>query len=233
MHLSGNGICEIANEDDNSVIFSDVGQLLLQQHGSTVHHHHHQPVHSSTTPTPSPPLTPGTSVKTFAKLKKLVWLDLSGNRINHISANYLPKPLVTLDLSRNILPALPTQAIQHLHDLKILSLKDNLIAQLADVELVTRLRLEKLDLSVNNIDEMPADLFNGTAHVKSINFDKNFLKHLPAQAFHNMATVHLVLAFNRLQVSNMRSFDLFCYRLRSRLSVVILFVIIIKTMIHQ
>lgn len=213
MHLSGNGICEIANEDDNSVIFSDVGQLLLQQHGSTVHHHH-QSVHPSTTPTPPPPsaplqpLTPGTSVKTFAKLKKLVWLDLSGNRINHISANYLPKPLVTLDLSRNILPALPTQAIQHLHDLKILSLKDNLIAQLADVELVTRLRLEKLDLSVNNIDEMPADLFNGTAHVKSINFDKNFLKHLPAEAFHNMATVHLVLAFNRLQVSIL-SFEFF------------------------
>lgn len=211
MHLSGNGICEIANEDDNSVIFSDVGQLLLQQHGSTVVHHHHQSVHPSTTPTtspppPLPPLTPGTSVKTFAKLKKLVWLDLSGNRINHISANYLPKPLVTLDLSRNILPALPTQAIQHLHDLKILSLKDNLIAQLADVELVTRLRLEKLDLSVNNIDEMPADLFNGTAHVKSINFDKNFLKNLPAEAFHNMATVHLVLAFNRLQVSTLKKF---------------------------
>lgn len=232
MHLSGNGICDITSEDDiNNYILDDVGQQMLLQpplDGGSSNLISTTQATTTSTAAPIPPPPPPSSIsstatpmKTFAKLKKLVWLDLSGNRINHISANYLPKALVTLDLSRNILPAVPTHAIQHLHDLKILLLKDNLISQLFDVELgggavggggnnahtnsatitnnPNRLRMEKFDLSINNIDTIPDRLFNGTAHVKAINFDKNYLTHLPANAFHNLATAHLVLAFNRLQ----------------------------------
>lgn len=212
MHLSGNGICDITSEDDiNNYILDDVGQMLLQPplDGNTSTQAPTTIAAAAAAAAVAPSSGSTTPTKTFAKLKKLVWLDLSGNRINHISANYLPKALVTLDLSRNILPAVPTHAIQHLHDLKILLLKDNLISQLFDVELggaIGRLRLEKFDLSINNIDTIPDRLFNGTVHVKAINFDKNYLTHLPANAFHNLATAHMVLAFNRLQSINAAAF---------------------------
>lgn len=146
--------------------------------------------------------------KTFPKLRKLVWLDLSGNRINHISTNYLPKPLVTLDLSRNIFDTFSENFLQHLHDLKILSFRDNLIENVAGIGLMSlRLRLEKLDLSLNHIDELPSYLFNGTIQAKAINFDKNFIEHIPAHTFSGTGPiVHMVLAFNRLHTIDIDAF---------------------------
>lgn len=106
------------------------------------------------------PSTKQQQYKTFAKLKKLVWLDLSSNRIQHLGNNTLPKTLVTLDVSRNCLSAFPTAALDHLNDLRILSLKDNLLTKLNDITFQTfKTHLEKIDLSQNNIDELPQYLF--------------------------------------------------------------------------
>lgn len=138
-------------------------------------------------------------IKTFSKLRKLVWLDLGDNRISHISSNYLPRSLVTIDLSRNIFVELPINVLEHLHDLKVLSVRDNLITKVADIRLANKLRLEKLDISSNAIETLPAYLFNGSVHVKAINFGKNFIGAIPADAFRNLGTVHMVLAFNQIE----------------------------------
>lgn len=145
--------------------------------------------------------------KTFSKLKKLVWLDLSANRIQHVGLNTLPKTLVTLDLSRNLLSMFPTVMVEHLRDLRILSLKDNLLTKLNDITFQTfKTHLEKIDLSQNNIDELPQHLFNHTTRIKAINFDKNFITSIPSEAFSKMNTVHLVLSFNHLRDVDVNAF---------------------------
>ncbi|XP_052867194.1 chaoptin [Anopheles cruzii] len=144
--------------------------------------------------------------KPFAKLKKLVWLDISSNRIAHISPNTFPRSLVTIDLSKNLLTQFPTAFLEHLHDLRVLSLRDNLIAKLGggggpgpEPPVPVRIRLEKLDLSLNHVEELPPQLFNGSVRIKAINFDKNFIRHLPADSFQGLNIVHMVLAFNFIE----------------------------------
>ncbi|XP_058450252.1 chaoptin [Malaya genurostris] len=188
LHISGNSITEVSfftHEDKRS----NHTVPTFQASSSIINAKQHQP---------SPPLQLQT--KPFAKLKKLVWLDISSNRIAHISPNTFPKSLVTIDLSKNILGQFPAGVLEHLHDLRILSLKDNLIAKLTGVELgVVKIKFEKLDLSVNLIDELPSSLFNGTVRVKAINFDKNYIRSIPAEAFRDLGVIHMVLAFNFIE----------------------------------
>lgn len=138
-------------------------------------------------------------MKTFTKLRKLIWIDLSDNRIGSINLNIFPRSLVTIDLSRNIIGNLPVPIFEHLHDLKILSLKDNLIKNLDGIEFLYRLHMEKLDLSVNDISKIPMNLFNSSVRVKALNFDKNFIQFIPFEAFKNIGIIHLVLAFNFIE----------------------------------
>ena len=145
--------------------------------------------------------------KTFSKLKKLVWLDLSSNRIQHIGLNTLPKTLLTLDISKNLLSAFPAIMLEHLRDLRILSLRDNLLTKLNDVTFQSfKTHLEKVDLSQNNIDELPQHLFNHTTRIKAINFDKNFITFIPSDAFHSMNLVHLVLSYNHIRSVDVGAF---------------------------
>lgn len=170
LHLSENSISEITfNHDEKKHNYSTSALSSLP---ALIEMHYVGP----------DPSTKQQPYNTFFKLKKLVWLDLryvlerrscclltvqasfyfvtlSSNRIQHIGAN-LPKTLVTLDLSRNLLPAFPTAMLDHLHDLRILSLKDNLLTKLNDITFQTfKTHFEKLDLSQNNIDELPQYLF--------------------------------------------------------------------------
>jgi Leucine-rich repeat (LRR) protein len=145
--------------------------------------------------------------KTFSKLKKLVWLDLSSNRIQHIGLNTLPKTLLTLDISRNLLSVFPTSMLEHLRDLRILSLRDNLLTKLSEITFQAfKTHLEKIDLSQNNIDELPQHLFNHTTRIKAINFDKNFITFVPSDAFHSMNLVHLVLSYNHIRSVDANAF---------------------------
>lgn len=150
----------------------------------------------------------------LSKLRKLLWLDLSNNRIYHISANYLPRTLVTVDLSRNLLAIFPQQLFEHLYDLRILSLRDNLIKNLHSTKLETlrliRMHLEKLDLGMNSIEEIHSDWFQNSysdVHIKALNLEKNYIKTLPENAFKGTAIVHLVLAFNQIQRIHVNAFD--------------------------
>lgn len=134
--------------------------------------------------------------KQFYRLRKLVWLDLSANRISHVATNYFPRSLVTIDLSRNILTNIPGSFFEHLHDLKILSLKDNLISHLEMLN-TRNVYFEKLDLSLNLFDDLTK--FNTSLRVKAINFDKNFLQVIPPDVFCKLGVVHMVLAFNLIE----------------------------------
>ncbi|ETN64579.1 GPCR class b orphan receptor 1 [Anopheles darlingi] len=200
LHISGNSISEVSfythdeKRQNHTAPNSQASMINAKLFGSTG-----MPGQSGSGPMVQS--GPGGS-KPFAKLKKLVWLDISSNRIAHISPNTFPKSLVTIDLSRNILTQFPTAFLEHLHDLRVLSLKDNLIGKLGAIpepSLAGRIRLEKLDLSLNLIEELPSQLFNGTVRIKVINFDKNFIRHLPADTFQGLNVVHMVLAFNFIE----------------------------------
>lgn len=191
LHVSENEISEITfNHDEKKHNFSTSALSSLP---SLIQMHH--PLPEPQQQQQIPPIKPQ-SFKTFAKLRKLVWLDLSSNRISHVG-NTLPKSLVTVDLSRNVISQFPTSMVEHLHDLRILNLRDNIITKLADISFqLNKMHLEKIDLSSNIIDELPENLFNRTVHIKAINFDKNFITFVPSNAFFNMNLVHLVLSFN-------------------------------------
>lgn len=145
--------------------------------------------------------------KDFSNLRKLVWLDLSSNRIHHIGANALPKSIVTLDLSKNLLSSLPISIQTHLCDLRILYMRDNLLSSLDNISFKgLRSHLEKVDLSQNHIFSIPQNLFNQSTHVKALNFDRNYLTHLPSHAFTNTNILHLILSNNYISEINSNAF---------------------------
>ena len=206
MHLSENSISEISyNHDEkkhnySTSALSSLPSLIQMHHSVTDLQQQQQQQQLSQSKQQQP-------YKTFSKLRKLVWLDLSSNRILHIGLNTLPKTLVTIDLSRNLLSSFPTVVSEHLHDLRILSLKDNLISKLNDISFQTsKTHLEKIDFSINNIDELPTHLFNRTAHIKAINFDKNYITLVPANAFAGMNIVHMILSFNYIEDIDVNAF---------------------------
>ena len=103
---------------------------------------------------------------------------MSNNRIYHISPNFLPRSLVTIDLSSNLLTNFPQQIFEHLHDIRIISLRDNLLrnVQAREPRLV-RMHLEKLDLGLNLIEHLETDWFQNNSsdvHVRALNLEKNF-----------------------------------------------------------
>ncbi|XP_055681985.1 chaoptin [Lutzomyia longipalpis] len=145
--------------------------------------------------------------KTFAKLRKLVWLNLGENRLSYVGPNSLPRSLVTCDFSRNVLTELPVVAFEHLHDIKIISAKDNLIVSINGVQFVNRLHLEKLDLSFNELTHIPSQMLNSTIRSKAINLENNFLVNLPPNAFQGTSAMHIVLAFNRIAFADAMAFS--------------------------
>uniref|UniRef100_A0A336MLY2 CSON003104 protein n=1 Tax=Culicoides sonorensis TaxID=179676 RepID=A0A336MLY2_CULSO len=213
LHLSSNTISEITQLHTNSgSSFSNNNNISSASSSSSILSS------SAIIPTMSGSNSaPSSDMRTFSKLRKLVWLDLSNNRIAHVSYNLMPKSLVTIDLSRNVLSTFPMSLVEHLRDLKILNLRDNLIGKLYNIEFSIQLSgkpqqrpaysLEKLDLSQNVIDEIPSNLFNSTIRIKALSLDKNFIKRIPGNAFRDMGVVHLVLAFNYISEIDENGFD--------------------------
>ncbi|KAI8120976.1 Chaoptin [Lucilia cuprina] len=149
--------------------------------------------------------------KPFNRLQKLLWLDLSNNRIYHITPNFLPRSLITIDLSGNLLATFPHQLFEHLYDLRIISLRDNLLRSVQNKELrQVRMHLEKLDMGQNLIDVLDTDCFQtnySDVHIRALNLEKNYIRELPAAVFKEIGIVHLVLAFNVIERIHMQAFE--------------------------
>ncbi|XP_058981157.1 chaoptin isoform X2 [Musca domestica] len=149
--------------------------------------------------------------KPFNRLQKLLWLDLSNNRIYHISPNFLPRSLITIDLSGNLLSAFPHHLFEHLYELRIISLRDNLVKSLMTKDQrQVRIHLEKLDMGKNLIEALETDCFQtnySDVHIRALNLEKNYIRHLPAAVFRDIGTVHLVLAFNEIERIHVNAFE--------------------------
>lgn len=132
-------------------------------------------------------------------LRKLTWLDVSDNRISHIAANYLPRFIITLNLSDNLFTEVPVNMLEHLHQLRSLFMRNNLIKSLTNIEQHPNVMLlERFDVSYNAIEEFPTEMFNRNSTIKIIIMEKNLLRRLPANGFRNLSTSRIALAHNRL-----------------------------------
>lgn len=134
----------------------------------------------------------------FSKLRKLSWLDVSDNRISHIAPNYLPRIIITLNLSDNLFTEVPVNMLQHLHQLRSLFMRNNLLKTLANIEdYPSAMLLERIDFSYNTIDDVQ-HLFNANSTIKIIILEKNWIRQLKARAFYNLSTSRIALAYNRI-----------------------------------
>lgn len=188
INLSDNSICEIESHPDDQLSNGvDTGRSLSSRKRTSKHYQFGF-------------LKTETKIddhKSFADLQRLMWLDLSGNRLPSVDASLMPNSLVTLDLSRNVFQQMPTRVFE-LPNLKILLLAGNLLQSIQVVDNDQKVRLEKLDLSENMIQRFHTDLLTGVRS-NAINLAKNSIQFLDADSFAGMNVVHLVLAFNRLE----------------------------------
>lgn len=179
------------DSDDNGVVKSDIDGSI-----------------DSLMSQPSSLATTATSTNTFSKLNELFWLDLSDNRISYISSNYLPRLLYNLDLAGNLFTEIPVNVIDHLHHLKIFSLRNNLITHLTDVKLANnQLNLKKFDMQKNLIKVLPPYLFNGSIDAEVLMLDKNLISKLPNDAFKNLSVNDLSLSHNRINAISDGAFN--------------------------
>ncbi|XP_060663603.1 chaoptin isoform X1 [Drosophila nasuta] len=210
LHLAGNDITEVTPAGSLDLV-SNSGDNSTQPSSLTVLQTR---LDTSNTVYPAISTTLDRSgTRTFDQLQKLLWLDLSNNRIMHVSSNYMPRSLVTMDLSSNLLSVFPQQLFERLPELRIVSLRDNLLRSLQWKEIPghpLRMHLEKLDLGQNCIESLESDYFHqnySDVHIRALNMEQNYVAEVPARVFQNTGIVHLVLAFNVIGRVHPAAFD--------------------------
>lgn len=155
-----------------------------------------------------PPIQPYASGRQFSKLRKLTWLDMSRNRISHISTNYLPRQIITLNLGDNLFTEVPVNVLIHLHQLRTFQMHNNLLTSLTNIEQMENIvQYEKFDISFNNIREMPIKFFAPNSTIKILSMEKNLLHTIPSGIFVNTSTIRLTFAFNRINSISLDAFD--------------------------
>ncbi|XP_023032241.1 chaoptin isoform X2 [Drosophila willistoni] len=211
LHLSNNDITEIAPgggimeivSPHNDSTSQPSSLTSVQTRGDT----------SNSIYSPSASSGDRTTGRPFDQLQKLLWLDLSNNRIYQVAGNYLPRSLVTMDLSSNLLSIFPQQLFEQLPELRIVSLRDNLIKSVQWKELQVRplrMHLERLDLGQNCIENLESDYFQqnySDVHLRALNLEQNFVTQLPAAVFKATGIAHLVLAFNAISRVHPEAFE--------------------------
>ena len=153
------------------------------------------------------------SPKEFLYLYKLDHLGLTYNKLKHLESGiFATNPLVNLSLSSNHLENLPGDLLAGniSASLKILQLKHNRLTEIPPCLLQSDASegifptLEALDLSYNNIKELPTELFNSThwSSLKELNLGHNSLTELPPRIFSSMYLQNvrqITLSHNKLR----------------------------------
>ncbi|KAK8393244.1 hypothetical protein O3P69_013333 [Scylla paramamosain] len=136
-------------------------------------------------------------VDAFMELSELVTLDLSYNRIANLQGGTFNglTSLEELDVSSNFLMEVPADALKDLTNLRTLVLHDNLIQTLGGVvALGPMVNLQHLDLTRNNIGELPTGTFRQLSGLKILKLAVNSMRQVDEDAFDGLSsleTLHL------------------------------------------
>lgn len=134
-------------------------------------------------------------------LRRLVHLDLEGNRLHVVAAGALPPSLALLRLSENLLPALPCAAMARLPRLRHLHLRNNPLRPAAAAERAfcraAISRVDSLDLSQNDLDDLFA-LDVQRLQLRRLILDLNDFTSIPAFAVEGGRLERLSMCHNRL-----------------------------------
>lgn len=211
LHVAGNSISELGNDKDeitaNMSPFesTDYASLPSSTTVTTILSAQHD-IYAWNSAQNQPSSRP--NAPTFSKFKKLTWLDVSDNRISHVTVNFLPAQIITLNLSDNLLTKVPVNIFGRLHQLRSILLKNNLITSLENIEQIdTNVALERFDVSFNAIEYLPMTFFTENSTIKVLLFEKNLLKTIQNYAFVNTSATRISFAFNDIDAVERHAFD--------------------------
>ncbi len=155
----------------------------------------------------------------FSEESPLAYLDLHSNFLPHISEDLLHSfsKLQILDLSNCSIELIDADLFPFPLSLHTLELQDNRIADLGNLSALSRLRrvnlrnnlidviqishlseLEFLDLSLNQIAQLPPKWISLIDGLNILNLSHNKLRHISPHAFHEVTLHHLDLSYNQL-----------------------------------
>lgn len=140
----------------------------------------------------------------FTALYHLVQLDLEGNHLRSISLDSLPPSITILKLSNNFLHELSCDLLFNLPRLQSIHLRHNFIT----FDTQTRCqnnktkKIEKLDLSNNQINDSSEFNFLKKIQIRQIILDLNELTVIPRTVFSNNRIERLSVSYNKLTSIN-------------------------------
>ncbi|XP_044750266.1 protein artichoke-like [Coccinella septempunctata] len=128
-------------------------------------------------------------------------LNISNNFLINMPANiFRMKKLMVLDLSHNRIKHLPVEAFSKLEDLVDLRVSDNFIRELR-LSTFSRLRnLKIVYLDRNDIDKIETNTFQSLPSLEMIKLDNNKLSSVPSYTFNNLTMLQVAeLQSNNLE----------------------------------
>ena len=155
----------------------------------------------------------------FSNETPLAFLDLSSLTVPRVTVDLLEpfSKLQILDMSNCSIDSVDPEVFLFLPSLHTLELQDNRISDLQNLTILSRLKrlnlrnnqiidihishlpsLEFLDLSFNQMTQIPPKWITQTDGLRIVNLSHNKLKHISPHAFQQVTLNHLDLAFNRL-----------------------------------
>ncbi|KAK0079520.1 hypothetical protein PV325_001105 [Microctonus aethiopoides] len=168
---------------------------------------------------------------TFVNLTELRSLDLTGNRIHHLTfgtINNCPK-LTTISLAYNRISSMENEALHALPNLKYLNLEFNELTSLnfdaitesgelgfslnvsynviSEINYVRNLiNLTSLDIGYNNLTQLPGHIFTATPNLRTLDLRSNYLTTLQSGTFALEYLETLNLRDNRLEALRKQAF---------------------------
>ncbi|GBP92905.1 Chaoptin [Eumeta japonica] len=136
----------------------------------------------------------------FTSLRRLLQLDLEGNHLRSISQDSLPQSLTLLKLSNNFLHEFSCNLFHHLSRLQAVHLRHNAIDFDNNATCSTNRtkRLDKLDLSNNNLNDSSEIGFLWGFQTRQIILDLNELSFVPRVVYASGHVEKLSISYNKL-----------------------------------